>query len=454
MKVNRAAQAASRRARALGLRLARQAVWTAVAHDSPVRQRIPAPVLERIAPLAAPLVAQLPRKVRNGIDGAITAPTDWVLFGAGSRRPTPPSEPVRVWVAPTNSAGQGRLWAQALERHVEGVGARNMGVVREIRFPADQEVAPEIYRDPRWQKEQERYVLEGYTHVLIEAERPIFGTRHGRTCEFELPRLRRAGITVGLISHGSDLRIPSQHLTRHPYSPFDDPSDELTGKLEVGARRNARILREAEGPVFVSTPDLLDYTPNARWCPTVVDPDGWSPEYPLLRRAVPRVVHIPSNGRLKGTEYVDAALRPLHDAGLIEYRSLRALTHEEVRAEYEEADVVVDQLVLGLYGVAAIEAMAAGRYVVAYLGDVVRERVRQASGLQVPIAEADPDTLADVIATVLADREAARAFAAGGPAYVRRVHDGRFSARVLTALTGGELRQLDDPLETASPADP
>lgn len=436
VSVKTTAQAAGRRARALGLRLARRAVWTAVAHDSPVRQRIPDPVVERIAPLAE----HLPRKVRNGIDGAITAPTDWVLFGAGSRRPEPPPEPVRVWIAPTNSAGQGRLWAQALEDHVDGVGARNMMVVRSIRFPADQEVAPEIYQDPRWQKEQERYVLDSYTHVLIEAERPIFGTRHGRTCEFELGRLRRAGLAVGLISHGSDLRIPSEHVTLHPHSPFTDPDEELTRKLEAGAATNARILREADVPVFVSTPDLLDYAPQARWCPTVVDPDSWSPEYPLLRRAVPRVVHIPSNGMLKGTSFVDAALQPLHDAGLIDYRRRGGLTHEEVRAAYEEADIVVDQLVLGLYGVAAIEAMAAGRVVLAYLGDVVRRRIREACGLEVPILEADPDTLSQVVQGVLADREAARTAAAAGPEYVRAVHDGRFSAQVLTALTGGALR--------------
>ncbi len=452
VSVKTTAQAAGRRARALGLRLARRAVWTAVAHDSPVRQRIPDPVVERIAPLAE----HLPRQVRNGIDGAITAPTDWVLFGAGSRRPEPPPEPVRVWIAPTNSAGQGRLWAQALEDHVDGVGARNMMVVRSIRFPADQEVAPEIYQDPRWQKEQERYVLDSYTHVLIEAERPIFGTRHGRTCEFELGRLRRAGLTVGLISHGSDLRIPSEHVTLHPHSPFTDPDEELTRKLEAGAATNARILREADVPVFVSTPDLLDYAPQARWCPTVVDPDSWSPEYPLLRRAVPRVVHIPSNGMLKGTSFVDAALQPLHDAGLIDYRRRGGLTHEEVRAAYEEADIVVDQLVLGLYGVAAIEAMAAGRVVLAYLGDVVRRRIREACGLEVPILEADPDTLSQVVQGVLADREAARTAAAAGPEYVRAVHDGRFSAQVLTALTGGILRPAGaaDAAQSAPKAEP
>ena len=63
----------------------------------------------------------------------------------------------------------------------------------------------------------------------------------------------------------------------------------------------------------------------------------------------------------------------------------------------------------------------------------VRDRVRDATGLDVPVIEADPETLRDVVLHVARERDAARETAALGPAFVREVHDGRRSAEVLAA---------------------
>ncbi|MDO5698378.1 MAG: hypothetical protein Q4G51_10450 [Dermatophilus congolensis] len=383
----------------------------------------------------------MPRKLARMVDASIgkkpAKPVDPALLAAGSVRPEPPTEAVRVWVAPANFAGQGKAWAESLNQHVDGVGARSMAVEGAIRFTVDQEVHPDVYRDVGWQQDQEQYVFENYTHVLIEAERPVFGTRYGSTCEVEISRLRDAGLTVGLISHGSDLRIPSRHAELFPHSPFDDPDDNTTKVLEARARQNARIIDEFDGPVFVSTPDLLDYAPEARWCPTVVDTSEWASAWPLLARRVPRVVHIPSNGKLKGSEYIDEIMGALAAEGLVDYERLSGVTRDDIRREFGEADIVIDQLVMGLYGVTAIEALAAGRVVVAFLGDAVRERIRDAAGVEVPIKEATVETLREVILDIVGDREAAREFAAAGPDYATQVHDGRMSAQVLTELTGG-----------------
>lgn len=336
-----------------------------------------------------------------------------------------------MWIAPANFAGQGYAWARALDAHAPGVGARNMAVTGRIAFEADQLVAPQIYRDLAWQRAQERYVLGGYTHVLVESERPVFGPLYGRTCVEDVRRLRAAGLAVALLSHGSDLRVPSDHARRHPHSPFADASDPTTVKLERQARRNRDLLARFDGPVFVSTPDLLDDAPHATWCPTVVDVHTWSSAAPVLERPVPRVVHIPSSAGLKGSAHIDAALAPLAAAGVIEYRRLQGVDRATLQAEYEAADLVIDQVAIGLYGVAAIEALTAGRVVLAYLGDTVRTRIHEATGRAVPIIETTADTVRADVEAVLADRDSARAVAASGPAYAAAVHDGRRSAAAL-----------------------
>ncbi|MBK7721423.1 MAG: glycosyltransferase [Austwickia sp.] len=426
------------KARLQGNRAARRALRTLLGPESPIRQKLPEPARKKLRGLRrrlpTPVVEALDRSTgRSGPRSPNAARTDDAPVR--STRPEVPDTPVRLWVAPANFAGQGHQWAQSLARHSVGVGARSMAVVGALRFPVDYEVEPETYRSIGWQREQERY-LTGYTHVLIEAERPVLGTLYGGTCAGEIDRLRAAGLTVGLISHGSDLRNPARHAAAFRYSPFADPADRTTTILQARAEANAKILSTFEGPVFVSTPDLLDDAPHAQWCPGVVDPDWWASDWPVMAREVPVVVHIPSNGRLKGSEHIDPVMRELEAAGRIRYHRPEGIDREGLRRAYQEADIVVDQLVMGLYGVAAVEAMAAGRVVVAFVGNTVRDRIRTATGLEVPIVEADPDTLKAVIERLLDDRDGAREHAGAGPAYVRTVHDGRYSAQVLSAFTG------------------
>ncbi len=436
------------RARLEGNRAARRVMRRLIGPDARWRQNMSDDTRERLREVRRKLPTRLVETIdRNA--GARVVPPDVAARAAGaaplkSTRPHVPDTPVRLWVAPANFAGQGYQWAQALQRHCDGVGAASMAVVGPLRFPVDYEVEPQTYQSIGWQREQERY-LAGYTHVLIEAERPVLGTLYGRTCEGEIPRLRAAGLTVGLISHGSDLRDPARHVATFRFSPFDDPTDPVTKTLQARAEANRALLASFDGPVFVSTPDLLDDAPHATWCPGVVDPTRWASDWPVLARPVPVVVHIPSNGKLKGSSYIDPVMRALEAAGRIRYHRPEGLDREGVLRAYQEADIVVDQLVMGLYGVAAVEAMAAGRVVVAFVGDRVRDRIRTAVGLEVPIVEADPLTLRSVVEGLLDDRDRAREAAAAGPAYVRSVHDGRYSAQVLSALTGTPLADTPEP---------
>ena len=429
----------ARRARRFLVRGGRKALRGLLGPGAPLRRALPGPVKRRLRAVRRHLPVKVVRAVDTSTGKQPPAPLDPEVFAAASVRPGVPPEDVRVWVAPANFAGQGKAWAESLNKHVAGVGARSMAVIGAIRFDVDQEVANEAYRDIQWQRDQEKYVVENYTHALIEAERPLFGNRYGSTCEVEITKLREAGLQVALISHGSDLRIPSKHAQLFPHSPFDDPQDGTYKILEARARNNARIIDEFDGPVFVSTPDLLDYAPRAQWCPTVVEVSKWDSDWPLLARPVPRVVHIPSNGTLKGSGFIDEAMAELAAEGLIEYRRPHGVSRDDIRREFAEADIVIDQLVMGLYGVTAIEALAAGRVVVAFLGDAVRRRIHDAVGMDVPIREATVETLREVIRGIVADREAAREFADAGPDYVELVHSGSMSARVLTEFTGGQV---------------
>ncbi|MGN6160815.1 MAG: glycosyltransferase family protein [Marmoricola sp.] len=345
----------------------------------------------------------------------------------------PPSSAIRLYIAPVNSAAQGYRWARAAEllSGVSAVDMQHRGAA-DYGFPADYALPTEVFlRSDRWQRRQFRAVSRGFTHVLIESQRPIFARLFDHSVEREVAALRAAGLKVGMLCHGSDIRLPSRHAAWEPWSPFAAAEWELTAVLEDRARKAHEILRAADAPVFVSTPDLLMDWPAAQWLPVVVDPARWRCGTRPLDARVPVVLHVPSNPVVKGTALIEPAVRRLVEEGLLDYRQVQGVPADDMPALYASADIVLEQFRMGNYSVTAVEAMAAGRLVLGHVHDQVRDHVRATHGLELPVLEATPDTLESVLRAVLADRERYQASAAAGPAFVDAVHDGRASAAVL-----------------------
>lgn len=347
-------------------------------------------------------------------------------------RPALASTAVRLFVGPANFAGQGYLWAKAAGRLPDVSAVAGCFANDSSTFVADQRVRMDRWaRDRRWQREQLEY-LESCTHVLLEAARPILGNLHGFDPLADLAALERSGVSTAMIAHGTDARLPSRHSARYPFSPFADSRWEEVPILEASAARSLARYQRFSGPVFVSTPDLLDDLPEALWCPVVVEKERWITSRRVLSSPVPVVVHAPSNTRLKGSEIVDSAARGLHDQGLLCYRPVRQVPADDMPEVVADADVVIDQLRIGSYGVTACEAMAAGRLVVGHVADHVRERVRQRCGLELPIVEATPDSLAQVLEQIALQPQAFVEIADRGPEFVTTLHDGTASAEVLS----------------------
>ena len=347
--------------------------------------------------------------------------------------------PPVVGFGPANMAGQAWAWAKALERHVPELTTEVMSVNRgnALTFSADVVVPHKTWAgDTVWQAAFGEHMLSGWSHVLLEAGRAILGPAYGRDFAGDATVLRQAGLNVGLLFHGSEVRDPRGHALRHRWSPYADPDEVLTSALQKNADLLLPKVRAFRGPKFVSTPDLLTDVPDATWLPVVVDVEAWHSDRPVLDRVVPVVLHAPSRAAIKGTAFVEAAVLPLVEEGLIEYRRLEDVPPTEMPEAVADADIVLDQFALGSYGVLATQAMALGRVVVGHVIDEVREHVLEATGEPLPIIEADPDTLTKVIRGLLSDRAAARQAATLGPQFVAAVHSGPLSAGILAEVLG------------------
>jgi glycosyltransferase involved in cell wall biosynthesis len=192
-------------------------------------------------------------------------------------------------------------------------------------------------------------------------------------------------------------------------------------ELAWGERADAEV---------VGSYDAIRWVPHAEVIPPGVDLSTLEPA-PSAERARPLIVHAPSSRRRKGTEHVIAACDGL-DADL---ELVEDLHHEEARVRYRAADIVVDQLNAGWYGLFAIEAMALGKPVVTFLHDEAVRRTEEAFGVRVPIVNASKESLRDRLAELVAAGPAERRrIGAESRAYVEQVHDIERIADRLLAL--------------------
>ncbi len=339
-------------------------------------------------------------------------------------------------IGPANYAGQAHAWARAVSEHLaaEAVSFTVQTVRRGYDFPVDRRIPRALYYLPMARGARAARFLRAYSHVILDGFRTLYYDRSPRAFEECARGLVRRGPSLALMAHGSDVRDPDAHLDRFAHSYFKEGDADWLAQRRAITARNRATARALGVPVFVSTPDMLRDLPGATWIPVCLRPDEWASDAPVLERAVPRVLFVPSQGSppIKGTRYVDPVLRRLHERGAIEYVAPRGVPHAEMRRLVRGADIVVDQLLFGSYGVAAVEAMAAGRVLV---GNVT---TLDASVLpELPRVEnATPDDFEDVLLGLLDRRDEARGDAAANVDFVRRWHDGRESARRLGPFLG------------------
>jgi hypothetical protein len=175
--------------------------------------------------------------------------------------------------------------------------------------------------------------------------------------------------------------------------------------------------RKADAQI-VGSYDAIRWVPEADVIPPGIDLASIIPA-PPTDRARPLIVHAPSSRRRKGTEHVIAACEGLEaDLEIVE-----GLRHDEALERYRAADIVVDQLNAGWYGVFAIECMALGKPVVTFLHDEAVQRTQEAFGIEMPIVSATARTLRERLRPLVADAAERRRVGVASRAYVERVHD-------------------------------
>ena len=144
---------------------------------------------------------------------------------------------------------------------------------------------------------------------------------------------------------------------------------------------------------YVSTPDLLEFVPDAEWLPNPVDVQDLKYSEPDISGPL-KILHAPTDRQVKNTEAVEIAISGLKSEGLdIKFTIVEDKKHSELIDIISENDLVIDWLNpdYGIYGVFSIESMALGRTVICSLNDSLYDKY------DVPIISIPPTDLADKI---------------------------------------------------------
>jgi glycosyltransferase involved in cell wall biosynthesis len=314
--------------------------------------------------------------------------------------PSRPERPLRVTLCPVNTAGVPWTNTEALRRR--GVDAR---LVVFERYRLHPEADESLELSGGLARRQARQ-WAAFARLLPRTD--VFHFHFGLTLvpkKVQFPLLRAARKKSVMHYLGSDIR------------------GKTPAQLAWGKAADAQV---------VGSYDAIRWVPEAEVIPPGVDLGGIEPAAPSDRTR-PLVVHAPSSRRRKGTEHVLAAVEGL-DADL---ELVEGLHHDEAFERYRAADVVVDQLNAGWYGLFAIEAMALGKPVVTFLHDEAVRRTEAAFGAKVPIVSATAESLREALRPLVADAARRRELGAASRAYVEHVHDlERVTDRLLALYAG------------------
>jgi glycosyltransferase involved in cell wall biosynthesis len=236
-----------------------------------------------------------------------------------------------------------------------------------------------------------------------------------------VPRFDVFHFHAGLTLLPRKLNLPALRLLRKGIV-FQSWGSDLRGRRAS----EVRYLRAADA-VIVGSYLTRRLAPRGRWpeydvVPPAIDLTDWEPR-PREPGDVLRVAHAPSKRAVKGTDTVLAAVESLRARGVpIELDLIEGVPNREARIRYGAADVVVDQLRIGWYGMLAIESMALAKPVVVHLDDEAAAETEDAFGLQLPLVRADEAGLEDVLAGLVEVRESLPELGRRSREYVERVH--------------------------------
>jgi glycosyltransferase involved in cell wall biosynthesis len=314
---------------------------------------------------------------------------------------------VRILHAPTDVGGN----AWHLSRAERAAGLHSDVVYYHsnyFKFGYDRDLR---LRDrPRWLAEVERwrFALAAIRHY------DVFHFNFGQSLltyhrlglyHIDMPLIKRLGKPIVITYQGCELRRFDYSTQTYELSACAE-CRRCQGVLDHRKAQAVQAAARYADHIYVLNPDMAPVAPKRAVFRSYTKFE--LSDYP---RPTPkpwgnpiRIVHAPTDRVIKGTRYIQQACDALKAKGLpVELILVEGLSRQQALEQYRQADIMIDQVLIGWYGGFAVEGMALGKPVVCFLRYSDFDFLPAAMAHEIPIVNATPATLEDVLTQLVAD---------------------------------------------------
>lgn len=241
----------------------------------------------------------------------------------------------------------------------------------------------------------------------------------------DLKILRKKGKKIIMHHWGNDVRFHDLARLNNPYVYTGDspPNEEIKQKLQILSQYiSDAIVQDYEVYTYVKP-----HYKRVHVLPLAIDLSKFKPYYPEITKKRPLILHAPTNPDFKGTAYIEAAIQKLKRKYQFAYKRIEKMPNAQVIRLYQKADIIIDQILCGSYGLLSVESMALGKPVITY----IRPDLVSTFPKSLPIVSANPDNIYDAIKILLERPELRFKLGVRGRRYVRKYHAGKVVAKKL-----------------------
>jgi glycosyltransferase involved in cell wall biosynthesis len=178
---------------------------------------------------------------------------------------------------------------------------------------------------------------------------------------------------------------------------------------------------------LVSTPDLLQYSPNGKWLPTPIDIAEINERaYSSLQmidgilenRGQVRIAHYPYYKNFQSTDYYTNTLLKLASEKKCKIVEILRLPHSQALQAINSCDIVIGKILpdVGWFGKFELEGMALGKPVITYVSDKLYEEYKP------PIYRTTKESFKYDLEKLLEDTPERQRLGKEGLDYIRKFH--------------------------------
>lgn len=253
----------------------------------------------------------------------------------------------------------------------------------------------------------------------------IFHFYYGITLfrQLDLPFYKLFGKKVIMEYLGWDVQLYEYSINKYEFTNARFYTTKQ--KALIGDKNKLKRLRYEEKYIdkqFVCAPCYSEFVKDSEVLPLGIDIN----KYKYSEKKAPLdqiiVMHAPTSRDNKGTSYIIKGLEKLVEEGYnIKLNLVENLSHEELKEQYINCDIFVDQILAGWYGTAAIEAMSLGRPTICFVRESYFKHINY--GDKVPIINANPSDFYHVLKKSIDNKHLLPEIGLKSRQFVEEIHD-------------------------------